>query len=142
MDVTHLDRAARDLALGVADEIDGHVTEHGRLDALLRHRDGHACAVMRDDGAIAYLNGVEIFRNNMPAGPVNYLTGASGAVGGNDEATFFSTNVNPTLLVEGTNVLAVEIHQSGATSSDLSFDASLVGMRLVFPPTITTQPKR
>jgi hypothetical protein len=30
--------------------------------------------LLRDDGAIVYLNGEEVFRSNMPEGPVNYLT--------------------------------------------------------------------
>src|SRR5688572_7119819 len=30
----------------------------------------------RDDGAIVYINGLEVFRNNMPAGQVSYATSA------------------------------------------------------------------
>ena len=37
------------------------------------------------------------------------------------------TTISPSLLVNGTNVLAVELHQSGATSSDISFDLQLIG---------------
>src|SRR5262245_43297728 len=33
--------------------------------------------LVRDDGAIVYLNGVEVFRSNMPTGAVSYLTNAS-----------------------------------------------------------------
>ena len=33
------------------------------------------------------------------------------------------------MLVEGTNVIAVEIHQSGGTSSDISFNMDLIGNR-------------
>ena len=39
--------------------------------------------------------------------------------------TFVQTAIDPSLLVEGTNVLAVEIHQTNATSSDISFDLEL-----------------
>ena len=79
--------------------------------------------VLRDDGAIVYLNGVEVFRSNMPGGAVNSLTYATSAVGGADETTtFYSTSINSALLVTGMNVLAVEIHQANATSTDLSFD--------------------
>jgi len=82
--------------------------------------------VLRDDGAIAFLNGVEVFRSNMPVGAVNYLTYAPTVAAGADETTtFYATNVSPALLVNGTNVLAVEIHQSNATSTDLSFDLEL-----------------
>ena len=30
-----------------------------------------------DDGAVVYLNGVELFRQNMPGGTIGYLTTAS-----------------------------------------------------------------
>ena len=34
-----------------------------------------------DDGAIFYLNGVEVLRQNMPAGTVNHATPAASAIG-------------------------------------------------------------
>ena len=40
---------------------------------------------MRDDGAIVYLNGQEVFRSNMPIGPVGYLSYAANVVGGAEE---------------------------------------------------------
>ena len=45
-----------------------------------------------------------------------------------DETTFFYTNtVTAPVLAAGTNICAVEVHQSSATSSDLSFDLKLYG---------------
>jgi len=85
--------------------------------------------LLRDDGGIVYLNGTEIFRSNMTNAPVVYSTNwAVTAVGGADESTFFTTNVNPALLINGTNLLAVEIHQQSATSSDVSFDLRLTAL--------------
>ena len=81
--------------------------------------------LVRDDGAIVYLNGNEIVRSNMPAGDITYSTTASSAVSGSDESTFFEYNVNTSNLINGTNVLAVEIHQSSGSSSDVSFNLSL-----------------
>ena len=89
-------------------------------------------SVQRDDGAVVYLNGTPIFTNNMPAGPINYLTLASTVVGGTDETTFYSQGVDPALLVNGLNVLAAEIHQANVTSSDIIFDLQLSGEAL--PP--------
>ena len=89
--------------------------------------DGLTVNLLRDDGAVVYLNGTEVFRSNMPVGTIGYQTLASTAVNGADESTFFPGSINPALLVAGTNVLAVEIHQSDATSSDISFDLSLIG---------------
>ncbi len=78
--------------------------------------------VLRDDGAIVYLNGTVVYRGNMPTGVVNYATFASTSV---DDQDFFFTNVPPSLVLAGANVFAVEIHQADLTSSDVSFDLSL-----------------
>ena len=81
--------------------------------------------VLRDDGAVVYLNGVEAGRFNMPAGTINYLTTTANAT--DDGTVFYPTNVASAMLIEGTNVLAVEIHQTTLDSSDISFDLELVG---------------
>ncbi len=80
---------------------------------------------LRDDGAVIYVNGVEVVRSNMPAGAISYATLASAAIGGTDETTWLQTPLDKSVLVAGTNVIAVEIHQQSATSSDVSFDLEL-----------------
>ena len=91
--------------------------------------------LLRDDGAVVYLNDTEIFRSNMPTGEVNYLTLA--LVATPDENTFFQRAVNPALLVSGANTLAVEVHQNATDSSDISFDAALIGNVPAGPPTVS-----
>ncbi len=86
---------------------------------------GLTLELTRDDGAVVFLNGVEVFRSNMPAGAIAHTTLASSAIGGTAESTFYSTTVNPALLVAGGNVLAAEVHQANGTSSDVSFDLRL-----------------
>jgi hypothetical protein len=81
--------------------------------------------VLRDDGAVVYLNGTEVFRTNMPNGAISYNTLAASTVGGSDESRFLTTTVDPSILNDETNVLAVEIHQAAVTSSDISFDLEL-----------------
>jgi len=87
--------------------------------------------IVRDDGAVVYINGIEATpRINMPGGNINYLTWASGSdvpVGGADESTFFMYDIDPDILVDGTNIIAVEIHQVSGTSTDISFDLELAG---------------
>ena len=78
-------------------------------------------SLLRDDGAVVYLNGAEIRRDNLPAGTITYLTKALATVGGADETTYFDSSVVPTNLVTGTNTFAVEVHQSETNSSDLGF---------------------
>ena len=91
--------------------------------------------LLRDDGAVVYLNGIEIYRSNMPAGAIAYQTLAS--TNTPDETTWFQTTVNaaanPALIVQGTNVLAVEVHQYSQWSSDVSFDAELSGTPVTAP---------
>lgn len=82
--------------------------------------------VVRDDGVLVYLNGTEIYRNNMPGGAINYLTVASSTIGGAAESTFNEWDFDAGLLMDGTNGLAVEIHQRSGTSSDISFDLELL----------------
>ena len=78
-----------------------------------------------DDGAVFYLNGQEIYRHNMPAGPVGHATPAATVVG--DAGFTGSLVVPPGALVQGTNVLAVEVHQAtgAGAGSDLLFGAEL-----------------
>jgi hypothetical protein len=74
---------------------------------------------------VVYLNGGEAFRSNMPEGLINYTTLAMGTVDGVNEQTFFETVLGPGRLVAGANLLAVELHQRAANSSDVSFDLEL-----------------
>ena len=77
-----------------------------------------------DDGAVFYMNGVEVLRQNMDPGPVSFDTFASN----NTNATAFTepTIISAEQLVIGTNVLAVEVHQDDDNSSDIVFAMTLV----------------
>ena len=91
--------------------------------------------LLRDDGAMVYLNGAEIVRSNLPAGPIQPTTPAMNAVSAPAETTYFSFTPSPAKLVAGRNVLAVEVHQSGGASSDLGFDLELaVHVAAPIPP--------
>ncbi len=76
-----------------------------------------------DDGAVVYINETEVFRTpNMPAGAVETTTLA--AVG--NETGFSTGNLNLSgILVEGANSIAVEVHQTALTSSDVGFQLQL-----------------
>src|SRR4030095_11169209 len=88
---------------------------------------GLVVRLLRDDGGVVYLNGVEVFRSNMPNGPIFFNTFTPTAVGGPDETNYFVGNIPASLLVNGANLLAVEIHQAAITSSDVGFDLMLIG---------------
>ncbi|WP_054411855.1 PKD domain-containing protein [Hymenobacter sp. DG25A] len=80
----------------------------------------------RDDGAIVYVNGTEVYRSNLPTGAITYTTRAAGAT--DDGATAQTFTIPSSAFVSGNNVIAVEIHQSDPVSSDMSFDFSLTGL--------------
>jgi hypothetical protein len=83
--------------------------------------------LLRDDGAVVYINGVEVYRNNLPAGVISASTLAPLAIGGAEETTTYVQATLPVAgLVAGANVIALEIHQNAGTSSDLSFDMELI----------------
>ncbi|MCE7863071.1 MAG: T9SS C-terminal target domain-containing protein [Bacteroidetes bacterium CHB5] len=81
-------------------------------------------SILFDDGIVVYLNGTEVYRNNMPTGTIENNTLALGAIAA--ENVFVDFSISKNLLMEGTNVIAVEVHQNSPQSSDLSFDFSLV----------------
>ncbi|MEL6984246.1 MAG: hypothetical protein AAFO29_17600, partial [Actinomycetota bacterium] len=81
--------------------------------------------LVADDGAVVYLNGVEVLRSNMPTDRAiewntRPLTWRSGA----DEDLALST-VSGAALVAGTNTVTVEVHNFWPGNADLSFDLSL-----------------
>ncbi|MFC2116731.1 metallophosphoesterase [Bacteroidota bacterium] len=79
--------------------------------------------VLVDDGAVVYINGQEVFRIGITSGEVNYNTFASG--GGNENA--YQTKIVPieNIILSDTNVIAVEVHQTVLTSSDIGWDLEI-----------------
>lgn len=91
-------------------------------------------SLLCDDGAAVYINGQEIYshntdviRKNLPSGTITSTTLATSAVGGLDESAFTQYEIHPELLIEGSNTIAVEVHQAAITSSDIGFDLQLRG---------------
>jgi hypothetical protein len=78
-----------------------------------------------DDGVVYYLNGLELFRLGVATDPVLYNDPASRTV---SDAVYEGPFIlTPGNLLNGTNVLAAEVHQVNATSSDVVFGLSLEG---------------
>ena len=98
---------------------------------------GLTLRVVRDDGVVVWLNGAEIFRDNLPAGAVGYGTLALSTIGPPLENEFTETTLSPALVPAGTNVLAVEIHQGAVDSSDISFDLELIATIAQPEPRVT-----
>jgi len=77
--------------------------------------------VFADDGAAVYVNGVEIGRYNLPAGTLTFNTFTT--TWNNGEYVDFT--IPGSLLRNGPNLVAVEVHQTSANSSDLLFNLEM-----------------
>lgn len=75
-----------------------------------------------DDGAVIYLNGAEAARVRMPDGAIAFGTRASSVA---PEGVVTNIALPATNLVQGVNILAVEVHQRSATDTDVVFGLSL-----------------
>jgi hypothetical protein len=93
----------------------------------------------RDDGAVVYLNGNQVLSSNMPD-VFAHQTWALATVGGADETAFLTYSLSPGSLLTGRNLLAVEIHQSSSTSSDIGFDLELRGVVGTTAPNLSRGP--
>lgn len=81
-----------------------------------------------DDGAVFYLNGKEVHRFGIGA---DVAVDATTSFNGHENAWEGPYDIDPSLLVIGDNLLAVQVHQSGGSSSDMVFGAELI---VTIPP--------
>jgi hypothetical protein len=77
--------------------------------------------LMRDDGALVFINGTFVVADGLDQFAENFDPGG----GPPAENAFIPFIVDPSVLVDGTNLIAVEIHQASRTSSDVAMDVSL-----------------
>jgi hypothetical protein len=76
-----------------------------------------------DDGAVVYVNGIEVLRDGIDSNsPVSFNTLADD---NGNEGTYDSFTVSKTHFIEGTNTIAVEVHQRAGNSSDMGFDMEI-----------------
>ena len=94
--------------------------------------------LLRDDGALVFLNGRLLRRDNMRPGPVGYRTSARSNVEPPREDTYFEKLLPAKRLLAGLNTLAVEVHQS-RRRDDLSFDLELIGIEPATAPVQVTR---
>ncbi len=90
--------------------------------------------VKRDDGVAVYVNGIEVYRNNLAA---NASSTTLATLASDDGASFQTTTLPLGTFITGSNTIAVEIHQNAGNSSDISFDLELIGNATA--PVVTSQ---
>ena len=80
-----------------------------------------------DDGAVVYLNGLEVYRRNLPDGAITPATYATVNVIGASSSELVRIPIDASALVEGVNTVAVEVHQQSASNPDLALDLAIAG---------------
>src|SRR6185503_1601640 len=83
-----------------------------------------------DDGVVYYLNGSEVSRLRVATGQ----TSSTLADGQSSEGAYEILNFPTAALLAGDNVLAAEVHQTTATSTDVAFGLSLLAITSVRNP--------
>ena len=104
--------------------------------------------LLRDDGAVVYLNGEELFRSNMKAGTLRSSTYAEKRNSSRDSRKFFSYFIDLPDFNHGMNIFAVEVHRGSRSDKDLSFnfeatllDAAGIPLAIEKSSTITVRAK-
>ena len=118
--------ADSDDATVLSDMLNGYLTLYARTTFTVddpARITGMSLRVLYDDGFVAYLNGTEIARANMPAGQTN--TTAASASHEADAFETFDVNAFRSALTPGTNVLAVMGANNTLSSSDFSLHPAL-----------------
>lgn len=92
-----------------------------------------------DDGSVTYFNGTEVSRFNMPAGEILATTFAVGTA---TEGVYSTSTLPIASVIEGDNVLAIEVHQADTGSSDVVMGAALFAtyLRPNTVPIVLTNP--
>lgn len=83
---------------------------------------------MIDDGAIFYVNGIEVSRFNLPSSGVDSTTLASVSVP--NAVLVGPEEVSTSVLHVGVNTLSVEVHMRTLSDSDIVFGAQLDGTQV------------
>jgi hypothetical protein len=93
--------------------------------------------VARADGVVVWLNGQEIYRTNLPAGPIAYTNLALSAMTVFNRHIFYPANVLVNLPGASTNWIAVEVHLRSVAASAMGFDMELIGNGRLAPPSLS-----
>lgn len=100
---------------------------------------GFTVNLRRDDGIVVYLNGTEVYRNNMPSGTISYITRPSSTCS-DDGSSILTFNLPASGFLNGNNVIAAEVHNISTFYNDITYELELLSNATVSLPTITRGP--
>jgi len=93
------------------------------------HFAAYQLIVHLDDGAQIMVNNREVLRANLPEGRITPATRALVTVKSQGEGSKHLAFIHPEVFVAGENTIAVAVHQSNISSSDIYFDCTLIGLK-------------
>lgn len=88
---------------------------------------GYEFRLLRDDGAIVYVNGRELYRSNMQKSTISKNIRPIRVVSSSQETIFHVNVFDSDIFREGKNTIAIAVYQANENSSDLIFDFELIG---------------
>lgn len=83
--------------------------------------------LIKDDGALVYVNGQNVMRSNFGTNTYTYDDESYSSISGSEETIIWEEIIPASYFQTGSNVIAVEVHQYSNSSSDLSFNLELIG---------------
>jgi len=84
--------------------------------------------LLRDDGAVVWLNGKEIIRSNLRENFESNPLADNYAIPKRAAIRYLTYDIDPSWLRQGENTLAVEVHQTSRSSSDIIMDVELLAV--------------
>ncbi|WP_298881170.1 hypothetical protein [uncultured Polaribacter sp.] len=88
---------------------------------------GFEIKIQKDDGAVVYINGKEIIKDNMPNSTITNTTLAMSTIKNEAEHEFTQHFFDYSIFKEGENIISVSVHQAYENSSDCIFSLELIG---------------
>ncbi len=105
-----------------------HITKYFKKKIFLdKEYVAYEIKIKRDDGAVVYINGKEILKDNMPNVTINSTTLAVNTIKKEAERIFNQHFFVGNILKKGENIISVSIHQAYEYSSDCIFSLELIG---------------
>ena len=84
--------------------------------------------LLRDDGAVVWINGKERIRSNLRENFESNPKADNYAIPKRAAIRYLTYDIDPSWLREGDNTIAVEVHQTSGTSSDIIMDVELLAV--------------
>lgn len=105
-----------------------HITKYFKKDINIKNNYiAYEFKIQYDDGFVLYVNGKELYRENMPNGSITNETLAVVRIQGREESEFKIKIFESNIFKKGKNTISVGVHQNRPSSSDCIFSLDIIG---------------